>query len=345
MTASAVRSLDQIIDRIKLSSGADFAFVLTKKGRLVTHDAPRDMPEVGRARLVRAARSLKEPFEVVEVTLPRLELVPYGGAAPVDVYVSVGADSAIVCVVMATWTDKTSVVPALQEGLPAIEAMLRHKRHRPSAPPPAITVRSSERPPPAVPGLPNVRLPAPASVGLVSLAGAVATASPSLARGPEISLGLAPLGRESMAAIEAEQKPDITIGVAPLGRESLAAIEADLKLPELSIGVAPLGRESMAAIAEELSPGPPVRGPFGSMPDGMRVKLESDEDIPKRITPDPARMTLPWVEAPEDARRSTEAARYGRQIAPPALTLKLDELDEDTVEAALMDEVDRKRGA
>ena len=43
--------LDEIIDRVAEACGADFAFVLSRRGRLVTQNAPKDMPEQGRAEL------------------------------------------------------------------------------------------------------------------------------------------------------------------------------------------------------------------------------------------------------------------------------------------------------
>src|SRR6185369_7607009 len=94
-----VATLDPVVERVRAHAGADFAFVLTRKGRLVTHAAPREMPEIGRVRLVRAARPISGTDEVLEVTMPRQDLVPYGGAAPVDVYVAVAAEQAIICVV------------------------------------------------------------------------------------------------------------------------------------------------------------------------------------------------------------------------------------------------------
>jgi len=83
-----VPALDEVIDRIRDDAGADFAFVLTQRGRLVTKNAPRDMPEVGRAKLVGAAQALGGPGKVGELTMPRADLVRFGGAAPVDVFVA-----------------------------------------------------------------------------------------------------------------------------------------------------------------------------------------------------------------------------------------------------------------
>ena len=119
-----VRNLEQIVEQVRSFTGADFVFVLTRKGRLVTRRDPRDMPEYGRMRLVRAARNTLTGHEILEVVMPREELVPYGGAAPVDVYVGVAGEQAIVCVVMASWADKMRVTPGLKAGLEALEPML-----------------------------------------------------------------------------------------------------------------------------------------------------------------------------------------------------------------------------
>ncbi|HVY44407.1 MAG TPA: hypothetical protein VHB21_00955, partial [Minicystis sp.] len=69
--------LDDIVDGIRARAGADFAFVLTRRGRLITVDAPREMPESGRMRLVRAARPLVGTSQTLQVSLARQELVPY----------------------------------------------------------------------------------------------------------------------------------------------------------------------------------------------------------------------------------------------------------------------------
>ena len=117
-------SVDDVIERVRAAAGADFAFILTQRGRLVTRDAPADMPEVGRERLVAASREIDAEHGVAEVEMPREELVPYGGAAPVDVFVAVAGEQAVVCVVMATWADKKHVFPAIADGLESLEPMI-----------------------------------------------------------------------------------------------------------------------------------------------------------------------------------------------------------------------------
>ncbi|APR77876.1 Hypothetical protein A7982_03223 [Minicystis rosea] len=262
-----MRTVEQIVEQIRAASGADFAFVLTRKGRLVTHRAPRDMPEEGRARLVRAARPLLGTDRVIEVTVPREEIVPYGGAAPVDVYLGVVAEQAIICVVMATWADKLRVAPAIEAGMRSIAPLL--KRGLPSTRRAGADVEPAKGSPYHSDRAPHASTPPSESPPFVDLR---ASLIPEIPRGPslpEISLGEASLGRASLAAIGrdiglAGSLPDIAIGEAPLGRASLAAIGREAgytgSLPEISIGEASLGRASLAAIGREV-------GHTGSLPE------------------------------------------------------------------------------
>jgi len=286
------RTIEQIIDQIRIDAGADFAFVLSRKGRLVTTRAPRDMPEEGRARLVRAARPLlaqddPDASSLVTLTVPREDLVPYGGAAPVDVFVGVAAAQALVCVVMASWADRSRVAPALEQGLLDLEPILRRGapsvgRNRAPSPVKGSPFRRApdSAPPPVAPK-------APLSTGaLVSTSPAGALRSPSASPSalfvamparpvvtsrPEIHVGEAELGRLSMAAVRHEvdasdSRPDITYGETELGRASLAAIGgeriASSSAPEIIVtGEAALGRETLVAIDVDsvemgASPGP-----------------------------------------------------------------------------------------
>ena len=389
-----MRTVEQIVEQVRAAAGADFAFVLTRKGRLVTHRAPRDMPEVGRARLARAARPLVGTDRVIEVTLPREELVPYGGAAPIDVFIGVVAEQAIVCVVMASWADKLRVVPAMDPGMRAIAPLLRrglpsprraadvepakgspYVPERASAPPPPlesspplVDLRASLIP--EVPHIPRLRsLPeisiAESTLGRESL---IAVRRDGAAGGsaPEITVSELHLGRDSLVAIRMEEiasgpAPEITLSEAPLGRESLAAIRRDAIIggssPEIMIGEAPLGRESLAAIRHEIhgSPAPEItlgQATLGreslaaidradieadrekkrpaSSPDAVRVELVS---MPEVEINSGDRVTLPWVEAAPDAKRAADAARMGRKLAPPRVTIKLDDLDPGEIEA------------
>jgi hypothetical protein len=327
-----VRNLEQIVEHIRVAAGADFAFVLTRKGRLVTHRAPRDMPEEGRARLLRAARPLLDGG-VAALTLPREELVPYGGAAPLDVYVGVAAEQAIVCVAMATWADKVRVAPALEAGIEAIEPLLRRglpTARRPAADPgpakgsPFVAAPSA---PPAAPSAPPPR----ASMPLIDIRPSIipGVPVPGLSSLPEITMGEAPLGRESLVAVHREvasggSAPEIRVSEAPLGRESLVAIRRDVasggSAPEIAVGEASLGRATLAAIDMDALPRAP------SSPDAIRVELVSMPDVD---VPAGGRSTLPWVELPGDAKRAVDAAGLGRKLAPPKVTIKLEDGDEE----------------
>ncbi len=335
-----MRTVEQIVEQIRSAAGGDFAFVLTRKGRLVTYRAPRDMPEDGRNRLVRAARPLLGTDRIVSVTLPREELVPFGGAAPVDVYLGVAAEQAIVCVVMASWADMMRAGPALAAGLRSIEPLLRRgvpAARRPGDVGPVKGVPfvgdRRTRPPPSMPpgGEPTeLHFPRPESL-------------------PEIHVGEAELGRLSMAAIQHDvspggSSPEISFGEGELGRQSMVAVRRELlggvSAPEIVVtGEAALGRESLAAIRQEGRP------PVTSSPEAIHVELVSMPDIdmqrasipvglPPLRPPSAGRLTMPWVEAPADTKRAADAANLGRKLAPPKVTLKLEEVDESLLDAA-----------
>jgi hypothetical protein len=349
-----VRTVEQIVDQIRAAAGGDFAFVLTRKGRLVTYRAPRDMPEVGRNRLVRAARPLLGTDRILAVTLPREELVPYGGAAPVDVYLGVAAEQAIVCVALATWADARSAEPALSAGLRAIEPLLRRGlpvNRRPGDLGPAkgtpYTGDRRTRPPPSM--LPPLPGEAPADVPL-----------PRPESLPEIHVAEAELGRLSMAAVRhdvagTESSPEITFGDSELGRQSMVAVRRELigaaSAPEIMVtGEASLGRESLAAIQYEGKVRPTsspdaIRIDLASMPSLPDVDVTFDEGEPapqpgfRRAINAPAtapggRATMPWVEPAADAKRAADAAILARRVAPPKVTLKLEEVDESVLDAA-----------
>lgn len=149
-------SLDAITSRLRQDAGADFAFILTRKGRLLTREAPPQMPEVGRASCVAAAlEAIAGGLRLIERTMPREHLVPFGGAAPVDVFVA-PVGEAIVCMVLATWADTGAVGPALDACVPELEALLASAKAQraggrvrtgrtvaPPAPPPPAVVRSA----------------------------------------------------------------------------------------------------------------------------------------------------------------------------------------------------------
>ncbi|WP_437751841.1 hypothetical protein [Sorangium sp. So ce1389] len=370
--------LDAISDRTSVAAGADFAFVITRRGRLVTRGAPCDMPTEGRGRIVEAALRLGNRGRLGHVELPREHLVPYGGAAPVDVYFGV-AGAAILCVVMPTWAERQGVLPALEHGLRAIDegtpaaSRPARKGHRrapsrprmeaapPSARRPAAEVR--EPPPSTVavaafcePALPPSRRAAPPSLPAVrrsAVAGLIllANGGPPRAQARPAVLRDAPPPPAASPRPPASL-PDIRAGQATLGRERLAAVEREpggprRSLPEIRVGLARVGHETLAAIEAELQR--PARP--GSMPDALRLELVSisreslleiaaEEARQATAGPRPSmplvrseRLTRPWVEAPEDARRTAEAEKRARKTAPPALDVELIEPDTEVIDA------------
>lgn len=360
-------TFELVVEQVRAVAGADFAFVLTRRGRLVTRDAPRDMPEVGRTAIMDAARPL-ERGAVGELTLPREELVPYGGAAPIDVHFGVAADQAILCVVMSSWARKAMVSQALTDGVAKIEAVIAASGREPAR-------RRKSVAPPSM---------GKSTAGLVVASGATTHAARSLERPPviqsqrppprpnrgslpQITVGTAELGRESLAALEREARgerfsvprlpsaPEISVEEGTLGRDSLAAIDSEVRgkrrgsAPLISLGEASLGRESLAAIDEdEERPSGvrlAIRPTTTSMPDTMRVELESlgDLEVPSSRSPASRRKTHPWVEQPEDTKRSLDAERVGRKISPPKVTLKLEDADSDVFEAARLDPIELPR--
>lgn len=274
------------------------------------------MPESGRKQILYAADRLRDGDGLITyVTMPREELVPFGGAAPVDVYVAV-QDEAIVCLVLASWTDPSKVGPAVAAGLPEVAEILAKSmkgRRRPTAKtgvvavskpkgratakPPAMLPEPEPESPPRTPVLSSIgpRLPVGkgAMAGLVHLAGSRISAAKSMQAEPQIQstsdlpprLDAAPRG--AFASM-----PDIVIGTTTLGRESLEAIEEDQalltaaastggrfgSLPEIALGVAPLGRASLSAIDVDAHGGVPRGDPQSSMPD-VRVSLATLPEV------------------------------------------------------------------
>ncbi|WP_437962056.1 hypothetical protein WME76_21965 [Sorangium sp. So ce119] len=347
--------LDAISDRTHVAAGADFAFVITRRGRLVTRRAPGDMPEEGRSRIVEAALSLGDRGRLGHVELPREELVPYGGAAPIDVYFGVAAE-AILCVVMPTWADRQGVLPALERGLRSIDegapaeprpARAGHRRtrsrprgeaaasqaRRPGAevrepPPSTCAVAAGCEPPPSRRAAP----PSPPAHRRSAVAGLILLAN----GGPPRSLARPVLLRDAPPPPAGAPRelgdappslPEIRLGAAPVGHESLAAIEAELpqparpgSMPEaLRFELASISRESLLEIAAEEAR-QATAGPRPSMP---LVR--------------PERFTRPWVEAPEDARRMADAEKGARKTAPPALDVEVVEPEHELTDAAPAD--------
>ncbi|MRG93909.1 hypothetical protein [Polyangium spumosum] len=269
-------TLDDLLERLRIVAGAEFAFALTREGALVTRDAPREMPEIGRNKLARLADAVSDRRGVAATSLPRGELVPYGGQGPLEVCLAVAASKLVVCLALASAEGRPGARAAFEAELGAIEALLA-PREEPGAGP-SIEVRG-----PAVLGQ--------ASMAAIKLDELVTEA-------PQITIGPAPrLGQETLAAIKLDElvteAPQITIGPAPkLGRETLAAIEVDSDRhegPQITVEPArKLGRETLAAIERDIV----VSGPPAERP-----------PIPLEIL----RRTLPWIdpaiaERPRDAR-------------------------------------------
>ena len=258
-------TLDDLVERLREAAGAEFAFALTLEGTLVTREGPQLMPERGRKFLATSAEVLVGKRDVGFLSLPRGDLVPYGGPGPVDIGFALAATERIICVVMTTGDQRDSVREVMEQHLPIIEAFLA--------------------PPDAPNAAPHIEVRRHAPIGDETIA---AINLDALMRdAPVITLGMAPkLGRETLAAIELDAKeqdvPVITVGPAPaLGRETLHAIHLDADKHEAPrIAVEParkLGRETLHAIDRDiLVEGPPVEKPA----------------IPKDLW----RKTLPWID-------------------------------------------------
>ena len=221
--------------------------------------------------------------------------------------------------------------------------------------------RAPSRPPPRgrLGSLPQITV-GTAELGRESLAALDRELRDGLRRPPSsplITVDEGTLGRESLAAIDGELRskyrgsaPVITVVEGALGRDSLAAIDGESRgkrrgsAPLITLGEAGLGRESLAAIErddEELPSGVrlAIRPPATSMPDNVHIELEDLDELDMRLTPNPdsPRRTQPWVELPQDTKRTLDAESVGRKLSPPKLTLKLEDADTDVFEAARLD--------
>jgi hypothetical protein len=303
-----VPTLDDIADRACAEAGADFAFVLSRRGRLVTQNAPKEMPEVGRhaiASLAEELLSARRGFGHLEI--PRQALVPFGGAAPVDVYVAARPE-AILCIVMATYAPQNEVSGAVSRAVVVLDALLEQasqkrdrRRGRKSRPPSSkgSTVpppRRSSRPPKS--SRSGRRTEAPPALDFDDIVSVRATL-PHL--GPPGAVG-----QDLRRPTPPPLPPDITVsGEATLGRSTLAAIEVDREAPEITYGLAPIGRRTIAEI--ELSE-IPKGDPRSSVPT-VRVDLASMPAIdPAEIGP-VGRQTLPFTETAEELKKAFDAAQ------------------------------------
>ncbi len=294
-------SLDHIIDSVCEASGADFAFVLTRRGRLATKRAPQDMPEAGRNEIVALADAiLKQRSAMRHCEMPRQALVPYGGAAPIDVYVA-AREEAILVVVMATFTSQNRVGAAMAQGLVDLDALLemegsKRSRRRGAAPdakksrpPAAKSSRGSLRPPTS--GRAKSVSPPPEGLDFDDVGNVRGTVP-----------FMVPLngGRRPTPP---PPPPEITMSEATLGRSTLAAIQVDEEGPDIRYGMAPIGRATVAEIELSMMP---VGDPRSSIPD-VRVELTSMPEIDVKELELTDRQTLPFTEAAIDTKRAFEA--------------------------------------
>ena len=116
--------------------------------------------------------------------------------------------------------------------------------------------------------------------------------------------------------------PDVKIGYAPAGRDTMAAIEDELAAPAISAAEAPLieisetpaGRETMAAIEQELSEA--ARPRLHTMPYGDRISNAPGARSPSRRPASP-RDTAPEITVQAEADTAVEAP----SVAPDALEI------------------------
>ncbi len=361
--------LHDIACQVASTSGADFAFVLSQAGLLVTRDAPRDMPDGGRTKILWACPPGKS--EIAHLEMPRQELVPFGGAAPIDVFAIRVEDTAILVAVMSSWNDKGNVVLALTTGAAALGEMIRNAKHvralkvarqggggrreRTSALPaePSRRERTS-----ALPAEPSRRDRASASPKEPARRERLSVAPPESGRRERTSvLPKAPKDAaakkapkadaanaarlEALAArvqaaakrrearARASSEPEITMGEASVGRETLVAIEA--ALPSLPAGPSPesvrveldsIGRETMLEIAR-FEASEMVRSPTVEQP-----LVVND------------RRTMPWIDT-ASLKRTVDAKAAMRGVAPPEVKVTVEEMDPEALERALRDDTKR----
>ncbi len=291
------------------ASRADFAFVLTRRGRLATSNAPAEMPEKGRRALLSLAEvQLRDKRgSVSHVELPREALVPYGGAAPVDVYVA-ARDEAILCAVLATFTEQREVAEAMDAGAKALDALLRAEADR------RARRRSGGKKDKDGKDPKDTKIPAAKG------------SSPG-----KRNLSSAPPGRGTMPfgdleddakepfsiepVFDPDEMPTITIAEAKVGRATLAAIEVDRDSPEITYSQATIGRQTLSEIEMSLLPKGDART---SVPD-IRVDLISLPAIDGGELDVTDRSTLPFTERAEDAKRRFELAERLRQGLGPVV--------------------------
>lgn len=304
-------TLDAIVDKLRDASRADFAFVLTRRGRLATRDAPQDMPERGRRALIAIAEAqLRDKRGAVShVELPREQLVPYGGAAPVDVYLA-AREEAILCAVLATFTEQREVAEAMTAGAAELDKLLAAEAERRARRRSGVVKKDKE-------GAASKEGKAPAARG--SSPGKRRLSSAPPARGTLPFGDLEDDDREPFEpappSFDPDEMPTITISETKPGRATLAAIEIDRDAPEITYGQATVGRQTLGEIELSLLPSGSARS---STPD-IRLDVVSLPMIEGAELDVTDRSTLPFTERPEDAKRRFELAERLRLGVGPVV--------------------------
>ncbi|HVK65801.1 MAG TPA: hypothetical protein VM694_15065 [Polyangium sp.] len=116
--------LDDVVERVRIDADAIYAFVLSRRGELVTKGGPREIPEGARKTLSSAADVVAGTDRVVLVRLAHGELVSRAGTLSLDCHVGVAANRAVLCLVVRGGTEARRVTNALRIGLRAIEPMI-----------------------------------------------------------------------------------------------------------------------------------------------------------------------------------------------------------------------------
>ena len=122
--------LDDVVERVRVDADAIYAFVLSRRGELVTKGGPREVPEGARKTLTAAADVVAGTDRVVLVRLSHGELVPRAGTLSLDCHVGVAANRAVLCLVVRGGAEARRVTNALRIGLRAIEPMINRAAER-----------------------------------------------------------------------------------------------------------------------------------------------------------------------------------------------------------------------
>jgi hypothetical protein len=236
--------LHELARQVAAAAGAEFAFVLSQAGLLVTHDAPRDMPERGRRKILGACPNGKNG-EVAHLELARQDLVPFGGAAPIDVFAMRVEDAAILVIVLASWNNKGKVVLALTEGAAQLTELIhkaRKVRAQKNAGKKPAEVRKEK---PAAPPEVRPRITVPFEPTRRDRA----SAAPAEAKRDRVSAVPAPAKRDRPSAVPAEAKRD-RASAAPVEvkRDRASAAPVEVKRDRASAALVEVKRDRASAV-------------------------------------------------------------------------------------------------